>query len=94
MKYSLFLFDLDDTLLDFRASERLSFARIVAGSVDAARVEAVFADYQAINHQLWVDFEQGRVSKDVLKVERFRRVFSAHAIDADPVAASHAYLEC
>lgn len=27
MKYQLFLFDLDDTLLDFRASEKLSFFR-------------------------------------------------------------------
>ncbi|GKW43637.1 hypothetical protein PEC301879_34950 [Pectobacterium carotovorum subsp. carotovorum] len=27
MKYRHFLFDLDDTLLDFKASERLSFAR-------------------------------------------------------------------
>jgi len=27
MKHRLFLFDLDDTLLDFRASEQLSFAK-------------------------------------------------------------------
>ena len=27
MKHTLFLFDLDDTLLDFRASEHLSFER-------------------------------------------------------------------
>lgn len=98
MKYQLFLFDLDDTLLDFRASERLSFARTMASlGIDIAQDppggEALFARYQRFNAALWAELEQGRVSKDSLKVERFRRLFEAARIDADPVRAGDVYLE-
>lgn len=93
MKYRLFLLDLDDTLLDFRASERLSFKRTLAslGVPDAA--EALFVDYQRINRALWTALEQGEICKDVLKIERFRRLFVLHGIDADPHRASACYLD-
>jgi 2-haloacid dehalogenase len=93
MDYRLFLFDLDDTLLDFRASERLSFARTLSSLGIEQAVEPLYATYQQCNRALWEALEQGRVDKDFLKVERFRRLFAAHAIDADPVRAGHVYLE-
>lgn len=93
MHYRLFLLDLDDTLLDFRASERLSFERTLSGLGIGTRVDGLFADYQVANQQLWRDLEDGRIDKEVLKVERFRRVFGQHGIDLDPAAASDAYLE-
>jgi 2-haloacid dehalogenase len=93
MKHRLFLFDLDDTLLDFKASERVSFdATLRDLGVEAVPV-GLFAQYQAINMALWRAFEAGEVSKDFLKVERFRRTFSANALDLDPVAASRLYHE-
>lgn len=52
-----------------------------------------FSDYQLVNLALWSDFERGLVTKEHLKVERFRRTFSLHALDADPDAASRLYLE-
>lgn len=93
MKHKLFLFDLDDTLLDFKASEQLSFARTLAelGVQDSSN--ALFADYQAINLALWKSFESGAVSKDFLKVERFRKTFARHGLELDPEAASLLYLE-
>lgn len=96
MNHRLFLFDLDDTLLDFRASERRSFARTIeALGLDGAvrNPDALFADYQNINLVLWKAFELGTVSKDFLKVERFRKAFAAHGIACDPHAASALYLE-
>ena len=75
MKYKLFLFDLDDTLLDFRASEQLSFTRTMRELGLHEPGQALFPDYQAINLDLWKRFEQGTVTKDFLKVERFRQVF-------------------
>jgi len=91
--YRLFLLDLDDTLLDFRASEKLSFARTMQalGFVDA--VDAIFLQYQAFNVALWRAFETGVVTKDFLKVERFRQTFEAYGIALDPQAASGLYLE-
>jgi 2-haloacid dehalogenase len=93
MKHRLFLFDLDDTLLDFKASEQLSFVRAMQALGLNDGVDGLFPQYQAINVELWRSFERGEVSKDFLKVERFRRTFAQNGLDLDPAAASHLYLE-
>lgn len=93
MKHRLFLFDLDDTLLDFKASEQSSFDAAMRELGMGARPDGLFTQYQAINMELWRSFENGTVSKDYLKVERFRRTFDANDLDLDPEAASHLYLE-
>jgi 2-haloacid dehalogenase len=93
MKHRLFLFDLDDTLLDFKASEQLSFDDTMRELGLCVIPNGLFSQYQAINMALWKSFETGAVSKDVLKVERFRRTFAANDLDLDPEAASHLYLE-
>ncbi|MHA4870286.1 YjjG family noncanonical pyrimidine nucleotidase [Duganella sp. PWIR1] len=93
MRHQLFLFDLDDTLLDFKASEQLSFVRTLQQLGHHTVSESLFAQYQAINTALWRSFEHGEVSKDFLKVERFRKTFTANALDIDPEAASLLYLE-
>jgi 2-haloacid dehalogenase len=93
MKHSLFLFDLDDTLLDFRASEKLSFERVLRESGFHGDPAGVFQQYQAINIALWRAFEAGTVDKEFLKVERFRKTFGAAGLDIDPRHASQRYLE-
>ncbi|KQQ89097.1 YjjG family noncanonical pyrimidine nucleotidase [Massilia sp. Leaf139] len=93
MKHRLFLFDLDDTLLDFKASERLSFVRTMQGLGLKEDIDGIFLQYQAINLALWRRFEEGMVSKDVLKVERFRQTFQQNGLALDPEAASALYLE-
>ncbi|HSI19413.1 MAG TPA: YjjG family noncanonical pyrimidine nucleotidase [Sphingomonas sp.] len=93
MKYRHFLFDLDDTLLDFRASERQSFERTLAALGLAEEASAVFPHYQRENAALWAAFEKGLVEKDWLRVERFRRTFAHCSIDADPDKASSQYLD-
>jgi 2-haloacid dehalogenase len=93
MKHTLFLFDLDDTLLDFKASEQLSFVRTMQALGLREGLDGLFPQYQAINVDLWRRFERGEVSKDFLKVERFRQTFAQNGIDLDPAAASHLYLE-
>jgi 2-haloacid dehalogenase len=93
MKHRLFLFDLDDTLLDFRASERLSFAKTMAALGLHVGLDGIFSQYQAINVGLWRQFEAGAVTKDFLKVERFRKTFDLHGLELDPEHASRVYLE-
>ncbi|CAN7465756.1 YjjG family noncanonical pyrimidine nucleotidase [Massilia sp. LjRoot122] len=93
MKHKLFLFDLDDTLLDFKASERLSFVRTMRELGLEGELENLFQQYQAINLALWRAFELGSVSKDLLKVERFRQTFDANGLDLDPARASSVYLD-
>lgn len=90
--YDLFLFDLDDTLLDFKASERLAFTRLLEdlGIVHAADM---YANYRATNEALWGQLEQKKVTLEHLKIERFRKTFADHRIDIDPEHASARYLE-
>jgi 2-haloacid dehalogenase len=93
MKHRLFLFDLDDTLLDFKASEQLSFVRTLRELGCRDGLDALFPQYQTINVALWRQFEAGAVTKDFLKVERFRRTFEQNGLALDPEAASRLYLE-
>lgn len=91
LAYELFLFDLDDTLLDFKASERLSFTSAM-GALGLQPEPSLYATYQTENRALWDLFERGGITKDELKVERFRRAFSKLGIGADPAQASELYL--
>lgn len=91
--YDLFLFDLDDTLLDFRESERLSFFRTMESLGIKSQLNEIFELYQKENRLLWQLFEQAKTTKEHLKVERFRIIFEAFKIEADPVQASNRYLD-
>lgn len=93
MAYTLFLFDLDDTLLDFKASERLAFAAAMQDAGVTEGADAIYADYKVENERLWTLFERGKVSKDHLRVERFRAVFEKHEVEIDPASVSERYIE-
>jgi 2-haloacid dehalogenase len=93
MNYDLFLFDLDDTLLDFKESERMSFYTTLQNLGIKSDLTAIYQQYQIENRALWLQFEQNKTTKDHLKVERFRKIFQSHKIDIDPETASKMYLE-
>lgn len=93
MKYNLFLFDLDDTLLDFRASEKESFRLVLESLGITENPEDIFARYQQENRALWKAFEEGKVGKEELKTARFARTFQFFGLDQDPQKASERYLE-
>ncbi|MGG4604137.1 YjjG family noncanonical pyrimidine nucleotidase [Paenalcaligenes sp. Me131] len=93
MKYRLYLFDLDDTLFDFSASNAWSFKQMLHTSGAAVSADSVFADFLSIDSGLWKQFEQGLVSRDQLKVERFARTFAKHGLTIDAEEANHLYLQ-
>ena len=93
MRYDLFLIDLDDTLLDFRESERLSFSAMLEGLGATRSVGDIFGHYRQVNDALWEQFERGLKTKEHLRIERFRATFAAHGLDLDAEKASALYLE-
>ena len=93
MNYDLFLFDLDDTLLDFKESERLSFFLALENLGMKTGLDDLFRQYQVENSALWKLFEQNLTTKEHLKVERFRKIFHLNKIDLDPHLASSRYLD-
>src|SRR5690606_8930528 len=70
-----------------------SFVRTMGELGLQGELEPLFQQYQAINLALCRAFEAGTVSKDHLKVERFRQTFTANRLDLDPARASSLYLE-
>ncbi len=68
MPYQWILFDADETLFHFDAFQGL---RTLFGRFEVNFTEQHFADYQALNQPLWVDYQDGKISADELKHQRF-----------------------
>ncbi len=93
MKYTTILFDSDDTLLDFKASEKQAIYRAfeIAGLPFDEEIRAV---YSGINHGLWKALERGETTTEELLCERFRRLFERYGYDYDPKAMNDLYFRC
>lgn len=93
MKYSLFLFDLDDTLLDFRGCERVALKKALVKLKIEDKYDAFYPAYRDASIDLWTRFERNEITQDFLKIERFRRAFTTIALKMDPVTANETYIE-
>ena len=78
--YQYILFDADDTLLNFKASEQEALEKLFQ-SLDLTLTEQLKEHYHAINHSLWAAFEQGEITKDEILNTRFRRLFQEEKIE-------------
>jgi len=92
MKYDYLLFDADDTLLDFRKSEDVSFQIVLDKHKISGDLKSLHTSYKQINELLWTQHALGLVSKDVLKTERFRKFLEVNNLDGDASAMSDDYL--
>lgn len=86
----IFLLDMDDTLFDFERAERENFRGTLA-SFGLPCGDGVYARFHAINEGLWRLLERGGISREELKVRRFRDLFEEFRIDADASAVADAY---
>jgi YjjG family noncanonical pyrimidine nucleotidase len=90
-RYRWVLFDADHTLFDFdKASEEALSEVLNEHGVDWT--EGMYSDYKRINVQCWMEHEQGRMNRDTLVYERFKRYFDFMALDLDPIATQKKYL--
>lgn len=79
-EYKHIFFDLDHTLWDFKTNSRLTLSEIYT-EFDLVNQgvsnESYFIDvYEKYNHQMWADYRNGKMSKETLRVERFRQSLS------------------
>ncbi|MBQ6595107.1 MAG: YjjG family noncanonical pyrimidine nucleotidase [Clostridia bacterium] len=70
-----FLFDLDQTLLDFHASERKALG-IVLRSRGLAFPDEIYRAFRAYNKSLWLELEKGTISRTELFARRFQYIFA------------------
>ena len=90
-KYSVILFDIDDTLLDFPMSEREALCE----ALRAAGVELddeMISTYQKINYELWKALERNEISRDELMTRRFSDFAEFYGFDIDAQKTAEDYL--
>ena len=90
MKYTVLLFDADNTLFDYDIAEFTALENTFTAFA-IKFTPAVQNTYKQINDQLWLDLEAGLVTKDALKVIRFTQTLAELGITADAEAMSRRY---
>ena len=89
-----FLFDLDQTLLDFHASEYKALG-IVLQANGLSFSNEIYRAFKAYNKSLWLELEKGTISRTELFTKRFLDVFSRCEGDAsglDPLAVNDDFI--
>ncbi len=81
-RYRYLLFDADNTLFDFTKAEYLSFAG-ACSACNIAYSDVLYKQYSDINDGLWKLHEQGRITLDSLKLERFRKLLLTNGFSND-----------
>ena len=84
------LFDLDDTLFDFHKAEKIALTKtLVHFGIDPT--EETLALYSAINAAHWKRLELGEISREEVKVGRYRELFKTIGVECDPIKATAYY---
>lgn len=91
-RYKTVLFDADNTLLDFNATEAQALRRSLEERGMACTPERM-ALYTRINRELWNAAHRGEADHDWLVVERFRRFGAQIGLEADAEAWNRDYLD-
>ena len=69
-KYKKLFFDFDDTLIDFKAAEKVALPTVFK-EYQVDFTEEVEAYYKTLNRQLWIALEQGQITREQLLERRF-----------------------
>lgn len=91
MKRFIFL-DLDDTIFDFHKAERIALSKTLE-TMGLSPDPTVTTRYSEINIAQWKLLEQGKLSREELKVRRYRLLFDELGVDASPELAARTYAE-
>ncbi len=81
MRKKALLFDLDDTLLDFTAAQKVGLEKVF----EKYRIplnDKNISLYQQMNHQLWARYEKGEVPRTYITDHRFAMFFEAVGVDS------------
>ncbi|KOS62510.1 YjjG family noncanonical pyrimidine nucleotidase [Lysinibacillus agricola] len=81
-KYQTLLFDVDDTLLDFKAAERTAL-HLLFEEQKIPLTDEITAHYKTINQGLWKSFEEGKIDRDEVVNTRFSILFEEYGQKVD-----------
>lgn len=93
MKYKYLLFDMDDTLFDFKETAKESFKMVMQmNGIDFS--EELYDAYRKINHQLWYDYETGKIEKEMIFRSRFTETMKLYQFEAAGILMESQFREC
>lgn len=93
MNYQVIIFDADETLFDFKKSEREAFKNTMLEFGFQYDENYHLKIYHVINKAIWKEFEEGLITQEKLKVERFKRLSSKLDIDFDETQFAKSYMK-
>ena len=90
--YKYLLFDLDDTLLDFKKAEAVAIRRVLdMFGIDSS--DETVELYSGINKSFWERFERGEIKREEIFEGRFKVLAERLKIDLDTGAICKKYFE-
>lgn len=93
MKYEIIIFDADETLFDFKKSEKDAFKNAMLEFNFKYDENYHLKIYQDINAAIWREFEEGLITQKVLKVDRFKRLSDALKVTFDENSFAKSYMK-
>ena len=93
MKYEIIIFDADETLFDFKKSERDAFKNAMLEFDIEYDENHHLKIYQGINTAIWKEFEEGLITQEKLKVERFKRLSDTLNAGFDEAEFAKSYMK-
>ncbi len=91
MKYEIILFDADETLFDFKKSERQALKNTILDFNIDYDENYHLKIYNEVNTAIWKELEEGLITQEKLKVERFKRFAGKLNVEFDEVVFSKFY---
>lgn len=84
------LIDLDDTILDFKMSEKVALTKTLSQlGVDVN--EQIVNKYSTYNISQWKRLELGEITREEVKINRYRLLFDYMGVDLSPELATKMY---
>lgn len=91
MKYKIIMFDADDTLFDFKKSESTAFKNAMLEFNMKYDENYHLKLYAEINSTIWREFENGLITQEKLRVERFKRLSEKLNVQLNEVELEKSY---
>ena len=89
-----FLFDLDQTLLDFHASEKIALGKVLQAN-GLSFSDEIYHAFKTCNKSLWGELEKGRINRNELFEQRFHYIFGlcdGDSSDLDPLRVNSEFI--
>lgn len=80
-KYKYLLWDIDDTILDFKAAEKTAIQSLFEKYQLGICTDEMLHRYSLINKRYWQALERGEMSKEAILTGRFKEFFSSEGLD-------------